>query len=257
MSAVSSTIPVQYKAVKEPMNQEILSSIFNSLETLIRQSVDRLFRREHLIEDGLFTALQRVRDTERFFDYSSDSPYGTYKGRQIIGLGSKIHDGIYIAPARVEAVVVDEKYGSLPTIYEELASKVNNVAADSPYKEITILHETLRFTRSKIKLSPNAAVELRKQFKVTEDQKMTLDLFIEAEKGETRHQVLLAAYLLEKLKINKILSGFVGIDCRGSMAPIITGDEITNASPTITPTERVIYVGIDGIIRYYSPIKSL
>lgn len=157
--------------------------------------------------------VRRVRGHSEYSTaYHARAPYGFYSGRPIIGECTKINGGIYLGVKPQEALVVDERYGTLERVYTELMIRFNDRANRTASFEQTIINEVIKIVNEKIQYSPSQLSIILKEEQIAFDQKVALGLFIQAGCGVTRHKVLLAAYLLEKLGRSDILNGQIYLE---------------------------------------------
>lgn len=158
-------------------------------------------------------ALDRIQSS---IDYTnqinSTAPYGYYMGRPVIGECTSINGGIYVGAASHEAIVVDRKYVLLDCLEAELISRIEKLKIAGPINEREIVGHTLRLTRETVRYDNEGTLALIKREKLEADQKVALDIFIKERVGLARHQVLLAAYLLESLKRRNLLNGCLFLD---------------------------------------------
>lgn len=161
--------------------------------------------------DRFSIMIDRVRDLKHFDGkIAPNAPYGHFNNRPIIGEGAGVLGGIYLGPIAHEAIVVDEKYGFLLRAYAEFLKHFD--FAERGYSDEEIIRIAAEFVSKKLVLSEDRVEKLREDKDLTPDQKVSLDLFLEYGYGAARHQVLLMAYLLEKLKDEQRLKGKVYLD---------------------------------------------
>ena len=163
-------------------------------------------------------AATRVRESA-FFSASDSSraPYGSYNERPIIGECTPIHGGIYLGAVAHEAIVVDEKYGKLQRVFDEFRAAVPaEIFSLQPGgdREKQIAGLVFQFSEQSLPWDPQRVQALLERENLLPDRKVTLDVFIRKKCGVARHQVLLAAYLLEKLRLEGSIQGVPAIDAR-------------------------------------------
>jgi len=163
-------------------------------------------------------AALRVRDSA-FFSASDSSraPYGSYNERPIIGECTPIHGGIFLGAVAHEAIVIDEKYGKLQSVYDDFKAAVPSEifalqATGDREKQIAGL--VFQYCEHLLPWDPHKVQRILEREKLVPDRKVTLDIFIRKKCGLARHQVLLAAYLLEKLRLEGTIQGVPAIDAR-------------------------------------------
>jgi hypothetical protein len=185
--------------------------------------------------------LNLIQDSPEFTPYfTALAPYGFYKGRFIIGECTRINGGIYLSAQPYEELVIDESHGALGPLLSELVTRFNKAGLKgSSMNEYQIISETLFFVRSKLLYRENARSLIKSLAGVSADQKVSLDVYVRAGLGAARHQVLLAAYLFEKLKSAGILTGCLYIDSSGSSSGL--------------NTERLAYTSASGEFICFNP----
>jgi hypothetical protein len=160
--------------------------------------------------------LERIRKHKEYSSVrTSEFPFGAFSGRPIIGEFSRICGGVYLSPTAREAIVVDEQYGSLEMIYSQLM--VNFVRKNGTRvrqnTEGDLVRAAIELTQQKLTYVSEETITMLGQKEVLRtDEKVALDVFIEHGLGTARHQVLLAAYLLERLKDKGYLHGQIILD---------------------------------------------
>jgi hypothetical protein len=120
-----------------------------------------------------------------------------------------IEGGIYIGVFQQEAVVIDRKYKELEPVVQETL-----VSCRSENNEKDILKAVLSIINEFLPRDEEALTKLQFHTSMQEDQKIILDAYVRNKVGAWRHQVLLGAYLLERLREAKILKGFPSFDPR-------------------------------------------
>lgn len=175
--------------------------------------------------------LRRVRSKK---DYSAartaKSPLGLFGGRPIIGESTPINGGIYLGVVSQEALVIDDKHGGLERLYKELVVRLSEVSLDRTLEEKEILPEVAALTAKHLKFSESAVESICKREGIQPDDKVAIDMFLFEGIGVARHQVLVAAYLIERLKVRNLLQGCVSI--KSTSTHLMGGDEcLTYTSP--------------------------
>jgi hypothetical protein len=102
-----------------------------------------------------------------------------------------------------------------------------------------ILPLVSKTVREKIALRPEALPQLHWRKGIKEDEKVALDFYINSGFGVERHQVLLAAYLVEKLIDRGLISGVMQLE--------IVLDQDDNEQ------ERVVYYAPNGKTYCFNP----
>lgn len=182
----------------------------------------------------------RIRSHPAFSETGTcQAPLGFFGGRPIIGEGSPINGGVYLSALPHEALVIDARHGALDLIFRELHSMVLAKNSARRMSEDQILQEVINITCRKLCFDESRTEKLTLVEEIGPDQKISLDLFITAGTGVARHQVLLAAYLVESLKERGFLRGFCTIDS-SSQHP--SGDD-----------ERLVYTNESGRVFVFDP----
>ena len=154
---------------------------------------------------------ERVKNNSFYEEPSSESKYGSWQGRPIIGRDFPINGGVYLGGGEREAIVVDDnKQPELKSIYQELLKRrAIKEKRGEPFK-YGVLKEVFDITREMLPFNERVVDGLTADLEP--DQKIALSVFINSKGGVCRHEALLAAYLLEKLKVDKYVSGKVSVD---------------------------------------------
>jgi len=161
---------------------------------------------------------QRLLGNPLYEEPDAESPHGRFAGRPIIARDTPINEGVYLGSGEREAIVVDDqKYPKeLNSVYKEVLKRQQRLMKKTKgsFKE-GVLTTVFDFVRKKLRYNPQEVEDL--VFKLTgsragKDRKVTLNHLIRAEVGICRHQALLAAYLLERLKNEGYVAGNVSVD---------------------------------------------
>jgi hypothetical protein len=220
---------------KSLSNKWVIKSVFASAEENVS---------EQKPESNRFRkVLSRIKKSP---DYKStrskNAPYGTFAGRPVIGENSKINGGVYLGVKPQEAIVVDDNYGILKDIYDELPLRYakRHGSKNRELVEQNIVQEVVTLVKEKLLYVTEEefqAIAEREHFKP--DQKVALDIIMRLKVGTDRHHVLLAAYLLEKCKQRGLIQGKVYLN--GFY------DESADGK------EKVIYSSSTGDLMIFSP----
>lgn len=135
----------------------------------------------------------------------AQSEHGYYQDRIIIGRDTPILGGVYLGGGEREAIVVDEKYGEILKVYDNLVAKIPNL------KDTNNVLKQCFDTVTEVMPSNELVVENIGK-RLAPDQKIALDSYIINKGGVCRHQALLAGYLIEKLINEEHMGGKVSID---------------------------------------------
>ncbi len=188
--------------------------------------------------------VQRISHSKDYIpNRSPDAPYGIFKKRHLIGEHTHINGGVYLGATPQEAVVIDDRFNdsSLDAVFSEWV--INFVRyyqnTKSSEDECEIINSVILLVQNKIRLvTTENTPELRKLV-FQNDKKIALDIFLEKKFGLARHQILLAAYLLEKVTEAGHLKGKIYID------------GITNE--TLERNERLVYSSGSGNLFVFNP----
>jgi hypothetical protein len=190
--------------------------------------------------------LQAVRRIEFKYgfepNFTDAAPYGYFRSRHIIGETTKINKGIFVSAIPGEAIVIDEKYGVLNDVYLKLISRVSILDNNNSSYEYQVFSKVIALTRETLRYSEENVENITRQYRIDFDEKVSLDLYIKKKVGVARHQVLLAAYLLEKLKEKYLIKGTHWID------QTFSSDAYN---------ERLVFKSADGEIFRFDPTKGL
>ncbi len=186
-------------------------------------------------------ACQRISSSPHYDSVrNAKAPYGYLYGRQIIGESNPVNGGIYLGIIPHEGVVVDEKYGALNNLYNELVMRYARDHGKRSHIEDVFFSHITALTREALPLNEKNVRKLAHQKKIGPDRKTALDFYIKQRIGAARHQVLLGAYFLQKLQLKGLIGGLSQIDHRYSALP---GED-----------ERLIYTTSAGKILIFDPI---
>lgn len=164
-------------------------------------------------QNWFLAASLRVHRTIGYEDGATSlAPYGYYTGRPIIGECTRVNGGIYVGSKPQEAVVVDDRYGALKRVFSKACGRCIVLREQRDDFEEAIFDEISSISNATLQYSPEGVSAILEREGITADKKVTLDVFIESGVGLARHRVLLAAYLLEKLRDMGIITGLPAID---------------------------------------------
>ena len=171
-----------------------------------------------------------------------EAPYGYFRNRPIIGENTQIHGGIYVGVFPHEALVIDQKYGLLEKTLATLIARCAQIDETSPTYEYDVFSKAIALTRETLRYSEEGVQLIQASYNIQADDKVTLDLYLKKKVGIARHQVLLAGFLLERLREKGMIRGTPAIESQVS-------DEI--------PQERLLFTSSDGEIFRFDPTKGL
>lgn len=187
-------------------------------------------------------ALRRVRGSRQFSPTrDSASPLGRFGDRHIIGESSKINGGVYIGVVPQEAVVIDDRHGGLERIYNQLVVRLSEISLDRTLDEKEILPEIAALVVHALRFDESAVRSVCEREEIAADDKVAIDMFIHEGIGSARHQVLVAAYLIERLRARNLLQGFARID---SVSSHLLGHD-----------EKLSYTSPQGYFFVFDPIR--
>lgn len=169
-------------------------------------------------------------------------PYGSFGERHLIGECTPIDGGIYFASPAHEAIVVDDDYGELKTVYMQLMVLFAKDHKNKKELEPEIFPYLVNFVATKLLFSTEEVKLLHEGRGIKEDQKVALDLYLKAGVGVARHQVLLFAYLVERLKARGHIDGCWYIE--------------SQYSATDPHHERITYTGRSGELFVFDPVAE-
>jgi hypothetical protein len=206
---------------------------------------DHLFKKEVVLKKQLAPhrsrPLDRIRNSAEYNPCrTSWAPYGFYKGRFIIGECTRVNGGIYLSSSGNEEIVVDESHGTLSEVYNLLVSRLSRrgIIKDRA-SEYQIVAEAIKIASETLAFKHEDDEALSYLRTLADGQKVSLDLYLQEGIGGARHQILLLAYLLEKLRDAKVVYGCTYIDSVGSTHR--------------TAAERLIYTSPNGDFIYFEP----
>ncbi len=203
---------------------------------------------DNIISDGqksnrFMQAIKRIEFKYGFEpNFTKQAPYGFFRNRHVIGETTKISNGIFVSAIPGEAIVVDEKYGVLQEVYQKLLSKISILDNTNSSYEYQVFSKVITLARETLRYSEESVENLTRQYRIDFDEKVSLDLYVKKKVGVARHQVLLAAYLMEKLKEKFVIKGTHWID-----------QTISSESYH----ERLVFKSSDGEIFRFDPTKGL
>lgn len=158
-------------------------------------------------------ALERISCRSGYRDRrNSDAPLGYYGGRPIISELSRVNGGIYLGGVSQEALVIDDRYQKLEQMWALLEARLTAHAAHKPLTERAVLLEVFQLVQRVLPIDPDGYRRVVTREQIQGDQKLALDLFLQERVGLARHQVLLAAYLLQRLDREQRIEGVTSLD---------------------------------------------
>lgn len=187
-------------------------------------------------------ALRRVRYSSEFKPTRTDaSPLGLFAGRPVIGESTRINGGVYVGTVAQEVIVVDDKHGGLERIYKELVVRLSEISIDRTLQEKEILPEIAALAVKHLRFDEHALDSICAREGIAPDDKVAIDMFLYEGVGVARHQVLVVAYLIERLKQRNLLHGCASID---AMSTHLMGRD-----------ERLTYTSPTGYLFVFDPVK--
>ena len=137
-----------------------------------------------------------------------------FQGRPVISRDTPINGGVYLGSGAREAIVVDDnKDLQLYIAYATLVNrhKAKTTLAGKNFKE-GILEAVFEKAKECLPYDNNKVENLNRQNGFNGVVKVQLGFYMRNKCGVCRHQALLAAYFLEKLKEEGHLSGTISVD---------------------------------------------
>lgn len=172
---------------------------------------------------------------------------GFFRGRHIIGRGTRIDQGVFFVKGIDEACVVDGMRPELSDAYLEIISRMTvgekldkQLALQAAYDIATErIPYNLQKTNELVRAHPPGT-------------KIDLGFFIGNEAGVCRHQALLAGLLLERLKDDGVLRGTVSVrrNCLGESGHAWAEYETFNGlEMVIDPAQRYFGRKDESVLR--------
>ncbi|MBX7143480.1 MAG: hypothetical protein K1X79_03440 [Oligoflexia bacterium] len=187
-------------------------------------------------------ALRRIRYISQFNPTrTAQSPLGSFGGRHIIGESTPINGGVYIGVVPQECLVVDDKHGALERVYNELVVRLAEISIDRKLDENEILPEIANLVLKHLKFDDQQTREITEREGIAADDKVAIDMYLYEHVGVARHQVLVAAYLIERLKKRGVLNGCFTLD---PMSTHLMGHD-----------DRLVYTSPHGYLFIFDPLK--
>ena len=217
--------------------RRLLSSLFqSSTKAAEKESIPKTQPSDNRFSE----AIKRIQKSSDYDEtVCSHAPYGSYGKRPIIGENTPINGGIFVGALPHEAIVIDEKYGLLNQIYDELMLRFVRFQGKRDQAEAQMIPHIFQLVQEKLRYSEGAVKNLLKDKGIRPDRKAALDIFLQARIGVARHQVLLAAYLMEKLQKRGLIAGCYSID--------------SMFSPVSQEEECLYYTDSNGNIHLFNP----
>jgi hypothetical protein len=154
-----------------------------------------------------------VNDPLFYVEPKPESRNGKWLGRPIIGRDTPINGGVYLVGGIDEAVVVDDtKQPELIETYQQLKQIIAQRTQQKENYKKHILDDTFDLVQQVMPYSMESVVQISRELSLKPDQKVALSAYINNQGGVCRHQALLCAYLLEKLKSEGFIRGQASID---------------------------------------------
>lgn len=157
-----------------------------------------------------YTMLARRHANESPYGSAGGGPYGSYRGRHIIGRNSRILGGISMVAGHPILIVVSEEDTHLPVVYSELTARL----ADRNVRTIPgLLAEVHALVRERLTYVRDLNKQIRREkSRGGQEVKLPLAYYVSIRKGVCWQQGLLAAYLIEKLIDDGVVGGSVSTD---------------------------------------------
>lgn len=162
-------------------------------------------------------------------DSDPDAPYGRFRGKHVIGTGTRVLGGVYLGHKPREAIFVDPQSAVLNDLLQwfidsRFSVMKHNCISGKISMEITpasLVREfsnglalaLYEFTRQRLVFNESAAAQVSRAANIKPDEELTLDAYVNAKVGVCRHQVLLLVALFEKLEPKYLTKGKMTV-CR-------------------------------------------
>lgn len=190
-----------------------------------------------------FSAVARIKESELYLPLvDHKAPYGYYDGRHVIGESNQIQGGVYLGLIPHEAVVVDDKFGLLVSIYQNLFRRLAQHREHHRTDEAQCVQILFGFVREHLRLNTKGVRDMAFDIGIGPDRKAALDFYIKRRVAAPRHQVLLAGYLIQRASAAKILGGHMRILPDHGELP---GED-----------EKLIYICADGTEILFDPLAQ-
>jgi hypothetical protein len=182
----------------------------------------------------LGTAITSIQKNSQYSPAKTTAaPHGLFLGRHIISPHTRVLGGVYLGLFPRECVVLNEDGGILDRLYSTFRSKLRQDGEEYLFTEVLV------FVQRCIKLDADRAAKLRAFYAAQDPPTLSLEVFVREGVGLARHQLLLAAYLMERLKDEKLILGGTLIE--------------TQFSATNAVHERLIYTSSVGKLLIFDP----
>jgi len=164
--------------------------------------------------DKTILGIERIKEKGLYEEPDRESKRGYYLGRPIIGRDTPINGGVYLGGGEREAVVVDDsnKDSPLHDVYKELLQMRRAAIKAGRNFKSELLSDVYDLVQKKLPYSQEKERRISLKYGIKPDQKVLLDIYLKEKAGVCRHQALLAAYLLERMKKENIVRGTVSVD---------------------------------------------
>lgn len=182
---------------------------------LRERAADLLFgRKRHAEWNKTELAQQRLKEQGLYEEPDRESPTGYYWGRPLIGRDTPINGGLYVGGGAREAILVDDSYkkSKLHEVYDELIAKRKEAAKRGAHFKEGLLTDVFELVQQKLPYRSDVVEQMARKYNIKPDQKVSLTAYLKEGGGVCRHQALLVAYLLERLKKEGKVSGTVSVD---------------------------------------------
>lgn len=196
------------------------------------------------LRNRFIEAIKRVQNSVHYASTTGpEAPLGYFQTRPIIGPSNIVAGSVYLGVIAHEALVVDEKYGALHALYDSLILRFVREDGKRAGFEDKIIRYVVSLVREKLPYDPQGVRDLAFKRGIKPDRKTSLDFYLNHRIGAARHQVLLAVYLLQKLKGRGLISGAIQIDQDFGELP--------------AEDERLIYITSSGKTYLFDPSQSV
>lgn len=158
-----------------------------------------------------------------------DAPYGRFRGRHIIGTGTRVLGGVYLGHKPREAIFVDPSGAHLNACVDWFVDvRFSRMRQRDLCGEVCLertreafIREFVRglpvdlyeFTKERICYSEAATAAVSREAKTCPDEELSLEAYIKAGVGVCRQMVLFLVAMFEKLEERQLTNGQMSV-CR-------------------------------------------
>lgn len=157
------------------------------------------------------------------------APYGRFRGRHIIGTGTRVLGGVYLGHRSREAIVTEETSPVLQAYarrffngrFEKIRANFlrDHLALSMTEQELHVLfldglpQALFEFTKSCLPYNEQKTAMVSREAKIEPDAELSLDVYLLAQTGVCRHMVLFLVSMFELLSQMGLTQGTMSV-CR-------------------------------------------